>query len=85
MTYSLGRREYFCSFIYLRNGITHLLLLQVQKITNNIQFILETVMLSNIVEVQVMFSLYNYCYMISNMIPFGQKTYRLFTNHICFH
>lgn len=69
-------------YLLKRLSLTYLFFLQVQKITNNIQFILETVMLSNVVEVQVIFSLCCYCYMISNKISFGQETYRLISKNI---
>ena len=48
----------FCSFI--KRWCIHVNFFQVQKLTDNIQFILETVMMSTVVEVQVMFSWCNY-------------------------
>ena len=52
--------QIFILFFYKEMVSFMLIFFQVQKLTDNIQFILETVMMSTVVEVQVMFSWSNY-------------------------
>ena len=52
--------QIYILFFYKEMVSFMLIFFQVQKLTDNIQFILETVMMSTVVEVQVMFSWCNY-------------------------
>ena len=52
--------QIYILFFYKEMVSFMLIFFQVQKLTDNIQFILETVMMSTVVEVQVMFSWSNY-------------------------